>query len=753
MMKKIRKILLWIVAVLLIILLGGWAVLQWMLPDQRIKEIAQHYAKSTWNREITFEDVSLGFKGLTLTNFALSEVSSFEQGTFVQAQKLRVQISWLALLRKKIAIQTIRINQLEVNIVKNADGTFNFDSFTQEQTPSQPQTAAEENSSLSFSLTAKRFIVTGCDFNYKDAASGDDTSVKNINFEIQDFDLAAPFTTIITFTAHIKQKHQQLITIPARVDLTLFLAELNLEQAYVQLNQSTASYKNVLLSLSGKVENFQNPNVNITGTLSGIDHTVFADFLPDLPAFSLAPIELALVAQADLEHQTAQLTKAAVQLKDSSLSLSGPIEWSGENPAYKLSADIRINLAQAVEMTDTVDVRPSGDITGALTLTDKKNYQDIKGSLRLNNVSLIYDPFTLTNTQGTIRINSLTDIAASNITGLLNGEKLNLSFAYQEVKGVPSYTLSADLAQLKLTHFPQSAAESQADTQASEQTTQADAAAQTQEKKENEPETFFNVRANLTIGSIEVPYLRSDGLTLNADLTGLSTSMQQTNGQISFALQPGAITDIDTVLKGNKIVRFILLPFSIINSVAKKLNISLFEATSSARKGEIVLSSGEGQYVFKNGLMTVENTSFVSNLTDLKGSGTIDFPNNTLNMKVSASLLTKQTPIVIKIGGTLDNPSGKLDVLNTVGSVVGGILNYKTATGLAEGTAKTAGHVATGAVKTTTKAAQSTLKGTANAAKATAKALGGLFKKKSDTEDATEAAQEGETSPEAAPVQ
>lgn len=79
----------------------------------------------------------------------------------------------------------------------------------------------------------------------------------------------------------------------------------------------------------------------------------------------------------------------------------------------------------------------------------------------------------------------------------------------------------------------------------------------------------------------------------------------------------------------------------------------------------------------------------------------------------------------------MDNPSGKLDVLNTVGSVLGGILNYKTPGKVAAGTASTAGNVATGAVKTTGQVAQTGV----DTAKNVIKGIGGLFKKKNTASD------------------
>jgi hypothetical protein len=126
--------------------------------------------------------------------------------------------------------------------------------------------------------------------------------------------------------------------------------------------------------------------------------------------------------------------------------------------------------------------------------------------------------------------------------------------------------------------------------------------------------------------------------------------MKKTNGTVSFTLQPGAITNLDSFVKQSKTARLLLLPLKVIHSVAGKLNINLFDASANARKGEIAFTSGDGLYTFTNGKMAITKTSFVSDLTNLNGSGTVDFNTNALDMKVSATLVTKQTPLIIKIG-------------------------------------------------------------------------------------------------------
>ena len=201
--------------------------------------------------------------------------------------------------------------------------------------------------------------------------------------------------------------------------------------------------------------------------------------------------------------------------------------------------------------------------------------------------------------------------------------------------------------------------------------------------------------------------------------------MQKTNGTVEFAFQPGAITDMDKLVKQSKIARIILLPLNLLNKVGNKLNVHLFEATTQAGKGEIAMTKAAGHYTFTNGLMNIDQTVFESSLTNINASGTVNFATNDLNMKASATLVTKQTPLIIKITGTMDNPSGKVDVLNTVTSVVGGILSYKTAKGAVKGTAGAAGSVTKGALQTTAGAATNVK----DAAKDAAKAIGNLFKK------------------------
>ncbi len=756
-MKKLIKILL-ICGVTLVVLLGaGLITLKVMFPPEKLKAMAESYTKDNFHREISFDDVSFNLIGITLDNFALSEEDSFEKGTFVKADKLQVKVALKPLFQKKIEVSSLIVNGLEINVVKQADGSFNFDSLTAAAS-SAPETQTPEQVSspaMDFDLTIAKISITDCAFSYKDMQSGMNASVDKLNLEIWDFDLANSFSFKVKFTLGYDDAANGMnMSIPVTVDTVVSLANLDMQKAYITVKGITAAYKNVQFAMNGEVKNFMAPSVNLTGSLTGIDHTIFADFLPDLPAFNLPKVTVSVQAAADIEKSTAVINQIKVGVLNSGLTASGNASWAGANPTYNINGSLAFALAEAVQMTDTVaDFKPAGNITGTFSATDKLDGKDVRGNITLKDVSVMYEPVKISALNGLITIASADDVSASNLTGLLNGEKFTASFSYKNIKEIMNIVFNLDLSKLKLEKFStqqMQAAENATTTAPAEQQPAAQQPAAT---STDEDEMLMNIQATVKVGAVEVPYFSTQGFEMTANLTSASPSMTKANGVVTFKLMPGSITDLDTVVKENKIVKILLLPINIINRVAKALNIDLFPAEKSAQDGLIIYDIAEGQYNFVNGVMTVEKTVLTSKLTNINGSGKVDFPKDNIDMKVSATVLTSQTPVVIKITGPVDNPSGKLDVLNTVGSLVGGILNKDTPGKLISGTANTAGAVATGAVKTTGKVAETavktgtdvvkgtvgvatgTVKGTVNTAKDALKNIGSLFKKKDTDED------------------
>lgn len=730
-MKKLLKITGVLFLCALVVGVGGIFALKKMYPPEKVKALIVDSAREKLHREVTFDKLSFNWVGFKLTNFAMSEASTFAEGTFVKADELVVKVAFKPLLQKRVEIDKISVNGLELNIIKNKDGSFNFDSFSSGGNSAEEETPADEAQDTPMVLLAQYIVLHNCTISYKDLESGLSAVVKRLSIVITDFDLANPFKVKINFTSNVKLSaaHPQA-AIPAELDLTVSLANLNMADAYVTLDSAAASYQTAKLTLRGDVKDFTKPNLNLSGTLTGINSELLKDFAPDLPTFTLPDVKMILQTAADLDAQSLSLNQATVSLADSTFSVGGWLSWKDPAVKYNTKGTLSLDLAQAVQMADTMtDLRPTGTISGTFAATDKNNFQDISGVLSIKDTRLIYDNIVLSNLNGTITAKSLDDISSSDLTGLLNNEKVTASFSYKNIKDVMNVVFKMHLDKLKLDAFPGSNAPATGENTPKEETAVA-------EKTEESPANWrMNLKADVSAGEIQVPYFKTGGMVLSADLTDITPNFDRANGQVSFDFQPGAITDLDSVLFQNKIVKILLLPLSLVRKVTEILNMDIFPK----EKGSLAFTEASGDYTLTDGLMTLNKTVFKSKLTDISGDGTINFKNEALDMKMKASVtsITQGTPMVIKITGTVSDPKGKLDVLNTVGSVVGGILTGK----MALSTAKTGTDLATGAVTGTAKTAAGAVTGTAKTAVGAVKALGGLFKKNKDKEDGTETAE------------
>lgn len=722
MIKKLIKFCLLVFFILIVLVIAVFFTLKTMYPPAKLRGMAQNYISQKLQREFTFDSISFTWIGFTVTNAALSEEHTFQEGTFVKANKLTAHVAVKPLLQKRIEISTIEAEGLEVNIIAKQNGTFNFSTLasTNENSATQSTQAAASTENSPLVITAQKIKLTDCDLVYRDEQNGMRTALNDLNIEITDFDLYHPFETKIDLITNISGAKKPDIHIPLSLQFTMQLAGLDLPNSYATISTATARYKTMQLDLHGEVKNFQTPSVNLTGALAGINNTVLSELAPGLPAFNLPLIHLVLNAAVNLDTKNATISQAKLVVQDSSLLTKGTVNWSGSSIAYNLSATLTAIINQLVQMADTSinDFSPTGTINATLRATEKKDYTDISGNITLKNVSLLYEPFTLTELNGNITLDSLENISSPALTGKLNNEAFTGDFSYAALKTATDVKLNLNLDKLILTKFSSSATNT---TNSSVQTT-----VSTTSKEETVSASPMNIQANVKVGGLSIPYLQSNGLTLTANLTNITDSMAHANGTINFSLQPGKITNLDDFINESKIAKILLLPIGIIKKVAGILEIKLFP-TDDAQGSSISFTEGAGIYTFTDGVMNVDKTILNSSATNISASGTANFQTDALDMKAKATLLTQAAPIAFKITGTISSPKGKLDVVNTVTSVVGGLLNGTAVKSAANGT--------TSLAQGTASAATDTLKNTVSTAADVVKGIGNLFKKKDNEKE------------------
>lgn len=709
-MKKLLKILMAVLGAAIILAAAAFFTLKTKYPPEKLKQMAQDYVVQNFNRQIRFEKISFNWIGFTLTDFALSEESSFNEGTFLEAQALTAKIAVKPLLKKQIRIDALELDGLTVQLIKRADGSFNFDSLSATDTEPAAETETttpKTETEKPLVLTANQIKASHCNLSYTDEQTRAVSAVKDLNIVLNQLDLNNPFTAHIDFTTQLSQQGQDDIDIPVTMELTTALANFDLDKAYLQINSLTADYKTARFALQGRVDDFNAPRVELSGTLNGMDYTLLTAFLPDLPPFSLPQLNVTTKIETDLANASAVIRDFSLNVQNSFLQLNGTTAWGGETASYDLNGSAQVNLAEAVNMAGTGgEFKPQGVLASAFRATDKNDGTDINGTLTFKNASVVYDVFTLTDLNGTVTLAGLNNISSKSLTGKLNDGNFKSSFTYKNAKNAMDIFLNLNLEKLTLEKFPSSGEEENTQTANSDDIASAEQAA-----TPTEPETFIHLNGNITIGNIHIPYFRSDGLTLNAALQNISQSMKKSNGTLSFDLQQGAITNLNSFVDQNKLVKIILLPLTIVRKVSGALKLNLFQTGEL----EIALSQGKGSYTFTDGVMTVDETFFNTTVSNISAAGNVNFVQDTVNMKATATLLTDAVPMVIKISGTPSDPKGKLDVVNTLGSVVGGILTGKSEKAVA---------------KEGTEAASNTVRDTVTDTAKAIKQIGGLFKKK-----------------------
>lgn len=159
-----RKKLLIILCSTLGLILAGFAAIPLFVDANRIKASIMTQLESRLQRKVAVEEAGITLftgLGIRLRNIIIADDPKFSSGPFVTLGSLVVRLSLLPLLTGKIEIASIRLDQPVVQLIKNAKGTWNFESLAQSpqgahQEP-MPERAKASSDSQSISLSISRF--------------------------------------------------------------------------------------------------------------------------------------------------------------------------------------------------------------------------------------------------------------------------------------------------------------------------------------------------------------------------------------------------------------------------------------------------------------------------------------------------------------------------------------------------------------------------------------------------------------------
>ncbi|MBQ6224231.1 MAG: AsmA family protein, partial [Campylobacter sp.] len=419
-MKKIFKILSIIFVSLVVLFALALFALKLMFPIEKVKAQVQEQVKNKLDREVRFKDFSLSFRGVNITDFALSEKTTFKDGTFIEAKQAHASIDLKALLHKQIKIESIGLNGLTLNIIKDKEGKFNFDDLLSGEEQTTLNDTPNEQTGQVLQISAKQLYTKEATINFKDEATDTNFSVNNLNIQIDDFDLSKEFSIIISCLSKIKMAALTLDPVLFQMQAKIDLASLDLQKAKTEITDFAITYDRASLNLKGLVADFNNPQLNLSGTFKGIDNNLISHFTKDsVSTFSMPLINIILSAKFNLENSTADISQAKASIGNSFIKTKASLNYSAPEMVFSSNTNIAISLDEVAAIAkDTLEeFKLKGSINGTINASQNKKL-NVNGSLALKDIGARLLNQDLEKTNGTITIKSLEDIFTNKISGL-----------------------------------------------------------------------------------------------------------------------------------------------------------------------------------------------------------------------------------------------------------------------------------------------------------------------------------------------
>jgi len=142
-------------------------------------------------RKITVGDINTGFRegiGIRLKNFSVADDKSFSDGEFIRALDIQINVEFIPLLSKKINIAKLILNKPVINVIKNKEGKYNFETFGSEDKSENSREDKSKGKAQKLPLFASSIRIKEGQISYVNEQNEIEFQVQKINLGIKDLD-------------------------------------------------------------------------------------------------------------------------------------------------------------------------------------------------------------------------------------------------------------------------------------------------------------------------------------------------------------------------------------------------------------------------------------------------------------------------------------------------------------------------------------------------------------------------------------
>jgi hypothetical protein len=264
--------------IVLVVLLGAGAALvalKAFFPEPKARALVLEKARKQLGRDVKLERIDIGLTGLHLQGLEISERPDFGAGTFLSVETFSLRPSWRALLRRKLVVASASADGLKVRVVRNADGTANYDTLASSAPAAASAQGAKPSEDVPAEFNVRHLRVSRGEVVYRDAASGAAWDLTAVALKLDDFSLSEPFDLDVSLHAKGKAGDRP---VDAAVSFAGTVHPERGDRAKLRLDvrRLTVEQDGMKLAAAGRVTGLESPDAELDAELSARGKTLLA---------------------------------------------------------------------------------------------------------------------------------------------------------------------------------------------------------------------------------------------------------------------------------------------------------------------------------------------------------------------------------------------------------------------------------------------------------------------------------------------
>jgi AsmA protein len=386
------------VLVILVLLVAAALIIPHFIDVNQYHAQIQSQLQKRLDRQVSLGEMNLRLLPLEfqVADAVIGEDKGFNTGQpFAQIEKLAVSVKLWPLLRKEVEVNSVELVRPHIELVRNAQGTWNFATLGQE-----PKAAQETKpSSPAGQLTLANLTITDGQVAITDQQKHQSRAVyDHIDVDISDFAADQQFS--LKVAAHLPGQGKQTVNLEGKggpiqqADLmnTPFAGDLKLDQVSLSAAQkflNSQSLNGMDSSISGQAKvKSAGSKVATTGSIRLDDPLVHGTKVG-------YPITLDYDLADDLKSDVIQINKANIKLGSTPITIAGTVD-SKPSPAQidlKLTA-ANASIAEAARLASAFGVafgqgmEVNGQVNMNLQARGSASQPQMNGQLSASNLSI-----------------------------------------------------------------------------------------------------------------------------------------------------------------------------------------------------------------------------------------------------------------------------------------------------------------------------------------------------------------------------